>query len=263
MLKFFGGTIIVFLGISGLAWTLFQDERGGEMERAAIPKSFSEDLTVEQTIPPVPESKPEEKATSTLPKSINYHVPFTSQAPTAEWGKQIFQDGCEEASALMVKAWRDGETFTTASAREKISALAIWQQKKFGHSVDTDAADTRRFLLEEFLKVTDTTIQYDFTLDELIDATQTGILIVPTNGRKLGNPNFTSPGPLQHMLVIVGYDAEDHQFITNDPGTRKGEGYRYSETTLYTAIRDYPSGKHLPITEEHKAMIVIPDAERG
>lgn len=253
MLKFLGAITFVFLGISALAWTLFQDER----EREEIPQSFTEDLMVEQTTASAPESKPEVHATLTLPKSINYRVPFTSQAPTAEWRRQIFQDGCEEASVLMAKAWRDGETFTKESAFNKISALATWQQKKFGHSVDTDAADTRRFLLEEFLEVTDTTIQYDFTLDELIDATQRGIVIVPINGRKLGNPNFKTPGPLQHMLVIVGYDALQHEFITNDPGTRNGEGYRYREEILFAAIRDYPTGVHLPIEIERKALILV------
>jgi hypothetical protein len=39
------------------------------------------------------------------------------------------------------------------------------------------------------------------------------------------------------MLVIVGYDSNG--FITNDPGTRKGEGYRYSFATLMAAIHDW------------------------
>ena len=60
------------------------------------------------------------------------------------------------------------------------------------------------------------------------------------------------------MLVVTGYDAEKKEFITNDPGTRKGAGYRYPEQVLFDAIREYPTGKHVPITINRKAMIIVP-----
>ena len=47
------------------------------------------------------------------------------------------------------------------------------------------------------------------------------------------------------------------EFITNDPGTRKGELYRYNETVLYSAIRDYPTGYHETINKIEKNMIVV------
>lgn len=261
MLKFLSGIILVFFGVSGLAWILFRNGQERVAPSETMTQSFSENLVVDQNNTIVPEPKLETEVSGVPPQNINHRVPFTSQAPTAEWGQQIFQDGCEEASVLMAQAWRNGETLTKESAFKNISALATWQKKKFGHSVDTDTADTQQFLLEEYLEVTDTIIRYDFTLDTLIDLTQKGIVIVPTNGQKLGNPNYRAPGPLQHMLVIVGYDASLHEFITNDPGTRKGEGYRYPEATLYAAIRDYPTGKHLPIEGERKAMILVPVRE--
>ena len=59
------------------------------------------------------------------------------------------------------------------------------------------------------------------------------------------------------MLVIKGYDAETDQFITNDPGTRRGAGYRYAAAALFAAINDYPTGDHLLITTVTKAMIVV------
>ena len=77
------------------------------------------------------------------------------------------------------------------------------------------------------------------------------------NGQKLGNPFFTAPGPERHMLVVIGYDPEKLEFITNDPGTRQGEAYRYPVNVLWLAIRDYPTGDHEPITEVVKKMIVI------
>ena len=84
------------------------------------------------------------------------------------------------------------------------------------------------------------------------------LVLVPANGIKLNNPNFTPPGPDRHMLVIKGYDLDSGEFITNDPGTRKGEGYRYKEEIIMGAITDYPTGDHLQMTgEEEKAMIVV------
>lgn len=185
---------------------------------------------------------------------------FAPQSPTGDWSKSEFQDGCEEASALMVHAWRTGTMYTKDEIREELFAMARYQEKQIGQGVDTDVADTAEMLLDGYLYISDYRIVYDFTLDELKSALAEGLLIVPTNGRALKNPNFTLPGPLQHMLVVTGYDAAAKEFITNDPGTRKGEGYRYPEQVLFDAIREYPTGKHLPITVERKAMIVIPSS---
>lgn len=186
------------------------------------------------------------------------NVFFTSQAPTGEWGKSEFQNGCEEASALMVHAWRTGKVYTKETAKAELVAMARYQEEQIGHGIDTDAAKTAGILLDGYFSIADYKLSYDFTLEELKQALSEGLVIVPTNGQALSNPNFTRPGPLEHMLVITGYDTEMKEFITNDPGTRKGEGYRYPEAVLFDAIREYPTGKHLPITIERKAMIVIP-----
>lgn len=86
-------------------------------------------------------------------------------------------------------------------------------------------------------------------------------MVVPTNGRALGNPNFTAPGPERHMLVLIGYDPETKEFITNDPGTRQGRHYRYHEEVLFSAIRDYPTGDRVPITSVSKPGIIVSRAE--
>ena len=41
------------------------------------------------------------------------------------------------------------------------------------------------------------------------------------------------------MLVIRGYDDENQEFITNDPGTKRGKGFRYDYQTLLQAIADW------------------------
>lgn len=187
---------------------------------------------------------------------------FISQAPTGEWGRSEFQNGCEEASALMVYAWRTGKTYTKDQGKQELIDMARYQEEQIGQGIDTDAADTAEVLLNGYFSIADYRIVYDFTIEELKQALAEGLIIVPTNGQVLKNPNFTRPGPLQHMLVITGYDEVTKEFITNDPGTRMGEGYRYPEATLSAAIREYPTGKHLPITTERRAMIVIPSQSK-
>lgn len=212
----------------------------------------------EKRIPPedAPKAIEPVKAPALQPK-IWSRVPFVSQAPTGEWGKSEFQNGCEEASVLMVHAYRTGKTYAKETAKAELVAMARYQEKKIGQGIDTDAADTAEILLAGYFDITDYRLVYDFALDDLRRATADGLIIVPTNGRALGNPNFTAPGPLEHMLVVTGYDALKKEFITNDPGTRKGDGYRYPEQVLYDAIREYPTGKHLPIMTDRKAMIVV------
>jgi hypothetical protein len=190
-------------------------------------------------------------------------VPFTVQAPFAEWYDPIFQDACEEASIIMAEAWVERTVLTRAIAKERITKLASHQKKQYGHSVDTGIDDTAK-LLREVLGVDTSSVKRGIEIRDIQDVvSEDQIVIVPTDGRKLGNPNFKAPGPPRHMLVIVGYDRETHEFIVNDPGTRRGEGFRYPETVLYGAILDYPTGKHATATSKDKVMLMVwrPDGD--
>ncbi len=197
-----------------------------------------------------------------ITETIKYTVPFVPQAPTGDWSKSAFQDGCEEASTMMVSLARSGEILTREEMRLKLLDMARFQTEQIGHGVDTNVNDTHEYLLKQYFRITDARVVEDIELEAVKEALLDGLVIVPTNGRALGNPNFTPPGPLQHMLVIIGYDVTTKEFITNDPGTRLGQGYRYPERVLYEAIREYPTGKHLSITSGVKSMIVIPFGEK-
>src|SRR5690554_5866511 len=52
-----------------------------------------------------------------VPAEINLAVPFTSQAPTANWDMP-FQEACEEAAALMVHYYLTKQTFASKQAAE-------------------------------------------------------------------------------------------------------------------------------------------------
>ncbi|MDD2766198.1 MAG: C39 family peptidase [Candidatus Moranbacteria bacterium] len=185
------------------------------------------------------------------------NVPFTTQAPFGEWDDPVFQNGCEEAALVMAEYWLTGKPLTKEIAKKEIIALSKFQKKTIGQSIDTSTEDTEK-LLREYYSVTTSTVQTNITLLDIREALSSGVLvIVPADGRKLHNPNYTQPGPTTHMLVIIGYDAEKQEFITNDSGTRNGKGYRYREDVLFEAIRDYPTGNHLPIPKIEKSMIIV------
>lgn len=186
------------------------------------------------------------------------HMPFTSQAPFAEWGQAIFQDACEEASMVMAARFLSGQSLSKEEARREIVALSKFEEKKIGHSVDTSVADTEKLFREYYGEDILSEVKYDISMEDMVHTLSLGaILIAPTNGRELRNPNFTSPGPEHHMLVVIGYDAETQVFIVHDPGTRKGAGYRYAANVLYDAIHDYPTGNHIFVKNGRKAVIIV------
>lgn len=185
-----------------------------------------------------------------LPESIMHDVPFTPQAPSAQWSDPVFQNACEEASIIMAAAWASGNILPPKSALgESIRSLSALAEIRFGeHTYDTSVEDTAELLRE--YSGSAAAVVNDTTLDDIRNALRMGdIVIAPFDGRKLGNPNYTRPGPEYHMLVIIGYDAGTGEFVTNDPGTRHGAAYRYAEDVLFEAIRDYRTGYHLPTTD--------------
>lgn len=184
---------------------------------------------------------------------ININVPFTSQAPFSVWDEK-HEEACEEASLVMVKYYLDGKTLNKEISEKEIQDLIEFQIENYGDYKDTDSADTVK-LAEDYYKIKNLRLLYDFKKEDLKKELDKGNpIIVPAAGRLLGNPNFTPPGPLYHNLVLTGYAGDS--IITNDPGTRKGEGYQYDINVLYDAIHDFP-GKKEDIEKGRKAMIVV------
>lgn len=252
--------------------TVFSTPVSSEQGIASAPKTFESSPQIvpisleEKTMPsePTPNSEtrvslgvPESDAPSRKVSSVLHTVPFVSQAPFGEWNISEFQDGCEEASVLMAAAWKKGTPLSHEEAKREILAMSHFLGKRFGHAVDTSAVDTNVLLFHEYLGMQDTSLVIDFTKESLQIALQDGIVVIPMDGRALGNPNYTAPGPVHHMLVVIGYDAETKEFITNDPGTRKGAGYRYQEDVFFRAARDYPTGEHIAIETPQKVFILV------
>lgn len=194
-----------------------------------------------------------------LPESVTHVVPFTSQAPSAQWSDPVFQNACEEASILMAAAWAKNEETLPGKAivERDIRSISANAEKRFGkNAYDTSAEDTA-ILFREYSGA-DAIVRHDAALVDIMDAIRKeNIVIAPFDGRKLGNRHYTPPGPVYHMLVIIGYDASTGEFITNDPGTRHGASYRYDKDVIFDAIRDYRTGYHLATSDTPGKSIII------
>ncbi|KKR02463.1 MAG: hypothetical protein UT29_C0002G0025 [Candidatus Yanofskybacteria bacterium GW2011_GWA1_39_13] len=179
-------------------------------------------------------------STAVLASGINLKVPFTSQAPSKNWGLP-FSEFCEEASALMVASYINGWTIPTIEfAEQKMLEIKAFEDKRFGYYKDTTAEETA-VILREFYKLDKVKVVYEPTVQIMKKAlSENKAILIPVAGRMLGNPYFQSPGPIYHMLVIKGY-TKDGDFITNDPGTRNGENYIYSPEVIMNALHDWNS----------------------
>ncbi|MBI2050787.1 MAG: C39 family peptidase [Parcubacteria group bacterium] len=171
-----------------------------------------------------------------IPVEYNLAVPFQSQAPHADWSLP-YQEACEEASLIMADRFFFGESLSAEQMDEAIRELVAWEQNTFGYYEDTTAAEVA-FIWQEYFKGS-AVLDDDVSVDNIKRRISSNkLVIIPAAGRMLGNPNFTGDGPLYHMLIIRGYTPT--QFITNDPGTRRGEEFIYPYDTLVNAIHDWP-----------------------
>lgn len=246
--------VFVMLIVAGGIWLVADADRlAGSIQPVASVPSAVPDKVVEPVKSPTPTPIPK-------PQFILHDVPFVSQAPTGNWDGDRQQDGCEEAATYMAILWARGEKPPTSLSEQEKALVAIsdYETEKYGGYHDTSVKDTIERIFKGYFNYHNVEARYGVTTDDIKDELAKGnILVVLADGQKLGNPYFTPPGPDRHALVIRGYDPGSSEFITNDNGTKRGEGYRYKVNVLMNAIVDYPTGDHLPIEEEMKAMIIV------
>ncbi|MFC1616168.1 S-layer homology domain-containing protein [Patescibacteria group bacterium] len=196
----------------------------------------------------------------TIPEDqfIIIDTPWTAQAPYGEWSDIRQSEGCEEASALMAIKWAKGENLNLDQAKEIILDISQFQTTKYGTAHDTSAKDTLDWIIKDYFNYQDAELRLISSVQEIkMELYKGNLVIAPMNGKKLPNPYFSPPGPLQHMLLIKGYDDQTQEFITNEPGTRFGENFRYSIKTMQEAIYDYESGENSYLPSEQRRNIII------
>lgn len=182
-----------------------------------------------------PVATPKPSATP-IPGSALINVPFQVQAPNANWDA-LHEETCEEASILMVRHYMTGAPIGSASdADTELKSLVSWESD---HSFDVSiTVEQLKDVAAGYYGTTTGRIVLNPTVTDIKQEIASGRpVIIPAAGRVLQNPYFTAPGPLYHMLVIKGYD--DKGFITNDPGIKQGNGFRYSYDNIMSAIHDW------------------------
>ena len=233
-----------------------------DSEKQEQPETVKNNSIETETAPEIAEQKQtQETPKENVYKKIKQSVPFVVQAPFGKWKDQDFQNGCEEASMIMAMGWINKTAeISTEESETQIKDIIKFEEKLLGYSADTDIFDMQK-IFQKYFEYENIEARENIKIDDIKNELQNGnIVLVPAFGRALKNPNYTSPGPITHILVIIGYDPESQKFITNDSGTRKGQDYEYAENILFEAIWQYPSGKKHPEPPRgtlKKGMLVI------
>lgn len=231
---------------------------GRAIERASLPEAVEYEEVKENTSLLTPSASPPYQGGDTRggesSDEVNLAVPFTVQAPFANW-EAPYKEFCEEASALMAAKYLTGEKIPSPeSADAGLLAIKAFEEKRFGYYEDTTAAETA-VILREYFNIDAVKLLDNPTAEDMKQAVAAGkLVIVPAAGRLLGNPYYTPPGPLYHMLVVKGYTS-DGKFITNDPGTRRGADFLYFPETIMNAMHDWrPDGD---IEKGRKVVLIV------
>jgi hypothetical protein len=204
---------------------------------------------------PVPSPSP-----TPLPASFRLGVPFTTQAPLADWAKH--QNSCEEANLLMIDAYWKGNrnsTLDPAAADKSIADLVAWQVKNWGSEDDLTNQRIGQLAAEYYgYQYTVVPISEEAMKRSIVNGVPV-LLGVTTHG--LGNPHYPNyqshylqPGySVSHYITLVGYD--DQGFILNDPGITPGHGYHVLYDRLLFAVDNLDQTR--PTLNEGRVMTLI------
>lgn len=221
----------------------FSQEAQIDQEKAALPSAVALDQSKSPSALEI--------TTTAIPKEVNWDVPFTSQAPDANWDR-THEEACEEAAVLMAERFYNEQKITSPADAEKgLQEIISWEMQNLGFFESTTADETARVTRDEFNLKTE--IIKNPTADQIKRAiADKKLVLVPSSGREIGNPFYTAPGPLYHMLLIKGYTQT--QFITNDAGTKRGENYPYDFKTILDVNHDWNGGD---VTNGAKKVIFV------
>jgi hypothetical protein len=190
-----------------------------------------------------------------LPHQVKLKVPFLCQAPFGNWA-QPWQDACEEAAIIIAMHYVNGKPLDKNIGNQEILDLIAFQYQTRGGHHDLTAKQAAQ-LMRDYYHFTSYELIYNFSVDDIRAALAQGNLVIaPMAGRQLNNRYFRQPGPVYHYVVFIGYDEIKKEFITNDPGTKRGKDFRYKYGNAYQAIHDWNGNKE-NIASGRKAMLVI------
>jgi hypothetical protein len=220
------------------------------LHRTAEPPTLAP-TAVTYNAPPQKEST-EDTSNKPLPSSLLIKVPFTPQAPTANWD-ELHNEACEEASAIMANAYFNQiKSLPAADVESELERLTAWQNDTYGYHLSVSTDEVARMIESvynldaEVMPLTEDNIKQSLADNKLV--------LWPGNGQLLKNPYYKQPGPIYHMMVITGYNEKG--FITNDPGTKRGQDLQYTYDILHTAAGTWNHDRHGVDLTDKKIIIV-------
>ncbi|MDA2935766.1 C39 family peptidase [Patescibacteria group bacterium AH-259-L05] len=238
-------------------------ELGGEQIRATIKSTEERTSTIEESITEQEEENKGESMVETsveilkqIKPGVNLVVPFTVQAPYANWD-DLHNEAYEEAVLIMAKYWLDNFELNKETAEQEILDVVAWQEENFGGHYDLQVLDivdlARRYFNIE--KIYYSSVN---SIDDIKYQLSNGNLVItPMAGRLLNNPYYKSPGPPYHTVVVKGYD--ENNIITNDPGAQRGADFSYSYDKFFESIHDWPFalGEKTGLSKDERAQEVL------
>jgi hypothetical protein len=238
--------------VVGLAALLAVTAAGGGLyylrhHNSFTPRPAPKTAVVLEAPAPTPSFEPTPVATATpaptptpLPDSVRLNVPFTVQAPFANWDRE-HEEYCEAAALLMVRNYyrKDGRAnLPPAEADRDMTSIVAHERKTFPGVLDLPLSD-----MAVVGGALDPPLQ-----GEVARADPDDIKRDLANGWPVIIPVMTHGGPggqkikpyygatnVYHVILLIGYDASG-QLITNDAGIKEGQYLTYSWDVLSTAM---------------------------
>jgi uncharacterized protein YvpB len=182
-----------------------------------------------------PEGDTPRATPTSLPASYQIeNVPYTVQAPYAQWSDDTYQNGCEEAALLMVHKYWQKSALDADIATQEIKEMVEWQKSTWGSHFDLSVWKLVDFANEYLGTIYQSSIYRDPSWQNLkYEIAQGRPVIVPVMSHSLDNPHY-GRNDAYHMLVITGYDETG--FVTNDPGVKEGYNWHYTYETMAKAM---------------------------
>jgi len=236
--------VLIIGAVAAYFFTLSREKKPIPRETPARPSSMENSIQEAQSAKneeaaasKTPEVAEADSETRNVPEKFSLNIPFYSQAPFSKWDA-FHEDMCEEASLLNAGLYLEDKKLSLEKYESELQALQKTEKEVIGEWKSTTITQTKK-LADVFFEGKISAKIIDNPTAENIEAEVAAgnPVIVPLAGRDIGNPNFTPPGPVYHMLVIKGYDSKN--FIANDVGTRKGESYVYKKEVIMENMHDW------------------------
>ncbi|MFH1291646.1 MAG: peptidoglycan-binding protein [bacterium] len=172
---------------------------------------------------------------------VKLDVPYISEAPDGNWTGP-WKNACEESSMAMVEYYYLGRTTVQKqTAKDFMWGLFVKQDQLYGSNADADSVRINH-LINNYGSFSGQIIDNP-TIDQIKKELQQKRPVISLHhGFDLNNKNipFLANGSSYHVMVIIGYDDINKEFITNDPGdTKQGPDHIYKYDLFMKTLHDF------------------------